>query len=226
MSTVVITGANRGLGLALVRVFAAQGWRVHAGCRLPEKAHELKQVAGDVQVHRLDVTDALQVSGFARALADEPIDLLVNNAGVTGSRAAFGAIEYDNWQQVFAVNCVAPLRLAEAFAGRLAERPGGLIVNISSAEGSIGEAEAGGAHFYRASKAALNMLTRSLSLDLAERGVSVVAVDPGWVCTRIGGPEAPTAPEDCATQLFHLFGRFGAGDSGSFFAADGHRISW
>lgn len=226
MPSVAITGANRGLGLALSRSFAADGWRVHACCRHPEKAAELKALGEGLTLHRLEVTDALQVSSLARSLADEPIDLLVNNAAVRCPGGVFGALDFDDWARSFAVNVMGPVRLAEQFAPLLAAGTRRQIVNISSVLGSIARTTSGGDYPYRTSKAALNMATRGLAADLAEQGVTVVAVHPGWLRSEIGGETAPLEPEEAAADLRSLFDRLGPEDSGGFFDRDGTPIPW
>ncbi len=226
MATALITGANRGLGLAFTRQLADAGWRVHACCRMPEKARHLKDVGGDVVRHRLDVTDGLQLAGLGRELADEALNLLINNAGIFGPRAGFGQIAYDDWLQVFNVNTLAPMRVAEAFAPHLERAEGAKLINISSRLGSIGETASSGAHIYRSSKAALNMVTRCLSIDLEPRGVIVAAVHPGWVSTGMGGRTAPLSPEDRAARVLAVIDRLTPEDSGGFYDNAGDVIPW
>src|SRR3546814_323645 len=122
---------------------------------------ELRAVAGDVVHHRLDVADGLKAAGLARTLADEAIDVLINNAGVYGPRSGFGATDYDAWAEVLQVNTLAPLRMVERFAGLIEKSAHKTVINISSRMGSIGENTSGGDYIYRSSKAALNMVTKS-----------------------------------------------------------------
>ncbi len=226
MPTVLITGANRGIGLELVRLFVADGWSVHAVCRQPDKAKSLKEIEGRVSVHRADVTDGLRVASLARELSDEPIDILINNAGQLGGRAGFGETDYDLWLETLKVNTLAPLRLVERFADHVEASERKLIVNISSLMGSIARTESGGNYIYRSSKAALNKLTCTLAVDLKPRGIAVVSVHPGWVSTDMGGPEAPLAPPDSAKALHALFLRLKPTDSGRFFNYDGGELPW
>lgn len=226
MSTALITGANRGLGLEFVRQLAAAGWRVHACCRMPEKARRLKEVSGEVARHRLDVTDGLQLASLGRELAEEPLDLLVNNAGIFGPRGGFGQIAYEDWLQVFNVNTLAPMRVAETFASHLAKAENPKLINVSSRLGSIAENDSSGWHIYRSSKAALNMVTKCLSIDLRPRGVVVAAVHPGWVATDMGGKNAPTAPADSVASLLRVIENLGPDDSGGFYSHDGGAIPW
>lgn len=231
MPTVLITGANRGIGLAFARSFMADGWRVHACCRHPDKAQELRRVAessdGVTGLHRLDVTDGLKVASLARELIDEPIDVLINNAGVMGPRdAAFGKIDYDEWLPVFAVNVLGPMRLAERFADHVSKSQRKLIVNISSRMGSIADNSSGGSYIYRSSKAALNMISKSMANDLAERGITVVAFHPGWVRTDMGGRGAAITPQESVDGMRAVIGRITPSDSGKFFNFDGRELPW
>ncbi len=235
MPSVLITGANRGIGLAFARSFAAAGWRVHACCRDPDGAEDLAALiadtagadtAGAVTLHRLDVTDGPMIAGLSRELADEAIDVLVNNAGVMGPRTDFGETDYDGWLPVFETNTLAPMRMAEGFVEQLAKSGRKLIVNISSIMGSIGENAGGGAIVYRSSKAALNMVSKSLSVELAPRGITVIAFHPGWVQTDMGGPNAAVTPGASVEGMCAVIERITPNDSGRFFNFDGHEIRW
>jgi NAD(P)-dependent dehydrogenase (short-subunit alcohol dehydrogenase family) len=235
MPSVLITGANRGIGLAFARSFAAAGWRVHACCRDPDRAEDLAALiadtaradkAGAVIPHRLDVTDGPMIAGLSRELADEAIDVLVNNAGVMGPRTDFGETDYDGWLPVFETNTLAPMRMAEGFVEQLAKSGRKLIVNISSIMGSIGENAGGGAIVYRSSKAALNMVSKSLSVELAPRGITVIAFHPGWVRTDMGGAGAAVTPGASVEGMCAVIERVTPNDSGRFFNFDGHEIRW
>lgn len=226
MPTVLITGANRGIGLEFTRSFAAEGWRVHACCRHPDKARQLKAVEGDVTRHRIDVTDGLQVAALSRGLADEPVDVLINNAGIYGPRHSFGKTPFDEWPEVFEVNAIAPLRMAQRFVEQVASSERKLIVNISSRMGSIAANDSGGNYIYRSSKAALNMVAKSLSVDLAGRGISVVMFHPGWVQTDMGGPSAAVTPADSVAGMRAVIERLTQADTGKFFDYDGGELPW
>ncbi len=225
MPTLLITGANRGIGLALLRIFAADGWRIHACCRQPDKAKALKTVAGDIRLHRVDVTDGLRVASLARELADEAIDVLVNNAGIYGPRTGFSETDYDDWLKVLAVNTLAPLRLVERFVEHVGRSERKLVINVSSRMGSISQ-NSGGAYIYRSSKAALNAVTKGLSADLAARGITVVAVHPGWVQTDMGGAGADIPAETSAAGLRQVIEGLSAKQSGRFLNYDGEEIPW
>ncbi len=226
MPTTLITGANRGIGLTFTRSFAKDGWSVHACCRNPDKAKELKAVKGSVAVHRLDVTDGLQVASLARELSDTPIDILINNAGRYGPRKGFGETDYDDWLEVLKINTLAPMRLVERFVEHVARSDRKLIVNLSSTLGSIANNNSGGSYIYRSSKAALNMVIKGLSVDLEPRGITIVAFHPGWVRTDMGGPEATVDPEVSVAGMRKVIDRFGPQDSGGFFSYDGSHLPW
>ena len=226
MPVLLITGASRGIGLGLVQSFARDGWHVHACCRRPDKARDLRDLEGEIRIHRLDVTDGLAVAGIGRELANEAIDILINNAGIYGPRTGFGKTDYDDWRNVLAVNTLAPMRLVERLIEPVARSQRKLIVNVSSVMGSIGENASGGAYIYRSSKAALNMVTKGLSVDLAERGITVVSVHPGWVRTDMGGAQAAVSVEESVDGLRRIIDGLGPGDSGRFLSYDGRDITW
>jgi len=230
MSRVLITGANRGIGLEFARSFADEGWHVHACCRNPDRADNLKEIAegtvGVVTLHKLDVTDGLRVASLARTLADDHLDILINNAGVSGPRKPFGETDYDEWLPVFAVNTLAPMRMAERFVEHLERGERKLIVNISSRMGSVGDNSGGGSYIYRSSKAALNAVVKSMAIDLAPRGISAVAFHPGWVRTDMGGPNGQITPVESVKGMRAVMEKIRLGDSGKFFNYDGKIIPW
>ena len=227
MPSVMITGASRGIGLELARSFAADGWDVHAICRHPDKAKALKALGRPpVYIHKADVSDGLKIAGISRDMSEESIDVLINNAGVNQGRAGFGDTDYSAWSEEMKVNVIAPMRMVEYFVEQIAASDRKLIVNVSSIMGSIGANNSGGNVVYRSSKAALNMVTRSLANDLAERGISVVSVHPGWVQTDMGGENAAITPEESVAGLRTLIERLGPEDSGRFFNYDGEELPW
>lgn len=226
MPNVVITGANRGIGLALARRYAAAGWQVHAGVRRPEAAEALRALPG-VSLHPLEVADQASIEAFAAALAGLPVDHLVNNAGVLGARHTdFGHTRLDDWLAVLRVNSAAPFVLTERLAPNLAAGEGRRVGVISSSLGSIARAENDWPAPYAVSKAAVNMVVRQLSLYLAERGIAVLALDPGWVRTDMGGGEADHAVEDSAAGLFERMTTAGLDMSGGFYRFDGTALPW
>lgn len=226
MPTVLITGANRGIGLEFARAYAGDGWRVHACCRQPEKANELRSISGDVQIHRLDVTDGLQVASLARLLADEPVDVLINNAGVFGPRAGFGETDYDEWIEVLRCNTLAPMRMAEQFVEHVAKSGRKVIVNMSTGMASLEQTTSGWAMIYRSSKTAVNMVGKGLAADLRERGIIVAMLNPGWVLTDMGGPDAKTSPEESVAGMRKEIDALTLEDSGRFIRFDGTSVPW
>jgi NAD(P)-dependent dehydrogenase (short-subunit alcohol dehydrogenase family) len=231
MPSALITGANRGLGLEFARQYLANGWQVYAACRDPESASELRRLAdGSGQklvIIGLDVTDPLSIKAAAAELAGRAIDVLLNNAGVGGVRGqTIGNIDYKAWAKVLDVNTLGPMRVAEAFVDNVARSERKLIVTITSGMGSIADNTSGGAFAYRSSKAAVNMVVRSLAIDLAPRGITCVVINPGWVQTDLGGSQATLAPAESVTRLRRLMERLGPAQSGRFFNYDGREYAW
>ncbi len=229
--TVLITGANRGIGLELVREFAGYGWKVFACCRTPESATALSQVAsgagGTVSIHRLDVTDPEQIRQLAATLSEIPIDILVNNAGVSGPlEQDFGNIDTEAWLQTFHVNTIAPMQMAVAFADQVARSRRKVIITIGSLLGSLQANEDGGIYAYRTSKAAAHLVMKNLAIDLAPKGITAVALHPGWVRTEIGGPEAPLSPRESAVKLHQVLTTLTLKDSGKLWSEDGQVLPW
>jgi NAD(P)-dependent dehydrogenase (short-subunit alcohol dehydrogenase family) len=226
MPTVLITGANRGIGLEFARQYAAEGWTVHGTARDPENATDLNGIGG-ATVHRLNVGDAAQIAAVAETLAESEINLLINNAGVSGvENAALGEIDYDAWLEVLRINALAPLRVTEAFLPHVTRAPAGLIVFMSSRAGSITNNVAGSRYPYRSSKAALNAVVRSLALDLLPRGINCIAMHPGWAHTDMGGVAAPLDPAESVRCMRDLFRRVEPHDTGHFFNYDGRDLAW
>lgn len=231
MPTIMITGANRGIGLELVRQYAADGWEVLACCRSPENAPELKQLAaanGNVSVHLLDVTNAQQRKVLATQLKGKPIDILFNSAGVSGSWSAqgFGHCQAEEWLDVLHINVVTPMLMMQDFAANVALSERKIIANMSSKMGSIADNTSGGSYLYRSSKAALNMVNKSAAHDLARKGISVVLLHPGWVRTDMGGPNGELSVEESVTALKRNLANVTFADSGRLLDIDGSSIPW
>lgn len=226
MPSILITGAGRGLGLEFSRQYAAEGWRVHATCRDPEKAAALDKLKGKIVVHRLDVRSAPQIAALKSALGGEPIEILVNNAGIYGPRGgAIAQIDDEVWLDVLHTNAVAPLRIADALADNVAKSEKRLMVFITSTMGSLARSAAG-AQPYRMSKAALNAGVRSLSLDLEARGIVCVLLSPGWVRTDMGGRGATIEPKASIGGMRTVIARLTPSDNGRFLGFDGSEIPW
>src|SRR6476660_208358 len=178
MPSTLITGANRGIGLEFARQYFADGWQVYAACRDPSSATELRRLANPsdqkLQIMALDVTDATSIKAAATELDGQAIDLLLNNAGVMGPRGqTIGNIDYDAWAKVLDANTMGPMRVSEAFVDQVARSARKLIVTLTSGMGSLADNTSGGSIAYRSSKAAVNMVMRSLAIDLAPHGITI-----------------------------------------------------
>lgn len=232
MSTVLVTGASRGLGLELVRQYAAEGWDVLACARDPHQAEELRELAeqsqGRVAVHPLDVTDFDAIGSLALELERRSIDVLINNAGTMGSRVgAFGSVDFAEWEGVFRLNAFAPMRMAEAFAGHVARSAQKKLVSISTLMASMARNNMGGFYAYRASKAALNAIMVSLSLDLGRRhGILAATLHPGWVRTDMGGGRAEIDPRTSVAGMRQVIASLTKERAGRFWAYDGSELPW
>ena len=224
MPTVLITGANRGLGLEFVRQYAADGWRVHATARDPDSATELRRVDGEVYVHPLDMTDRAALANAGSLMDDEPLDVAVLNAGVMGDRL-LDADGGGKWLEVLAVNSIAPTLLAMALLPRL-RAARGRAVAITSQMGSIGDNASGGFIPYRSSKAALNAAWRSLGVDWKAEPVALAVLHPGWVQTEMGGPSAPTVPADSIAGMRRVIAGLKPGAGCPFLDFRGKTLPW
>ena len=229
-STVLITGANRGIGLELTAQFAADGWNVLACCRQPQAAADLQALQArhpHIEVFELEVTDYARVAALSAQLGSRSIDLLLSNAGVYGPKGIdFGAVDPAQWREVLEVNTIAPLMLAQAFIEQVAASQRKLIAVISSKVGSIADNGSGGSYLYRSSKTAVNQVVKSLSIDLAGRGISVLSLHPGWVQTDMGGPNAEIGVAQSVAGLKAILETAGAAQNGCFIEYDGSPIPW
>jgi NAD(P)-dependent dehydrogenase (short-subunit alcohol dehydrogenase family) len=231
MKTVVITGANRGLGLEHARRYAERGVRVFAAVRSVADADQLREIgtgsSGAVTVVAYDAANPDGHRLLADAVGDTPVDMLLANAGIMGGGAQMlDSIDTAEMLELFRVNSIAPLRLAQVFAGNVAASSRKLIAFQSSQMGSIGDNRSGGYYAYRASKAALNMIAKGVANDLKSRGVVAVTLHPGWVKTRMGGSSAPLTVEQSVAGQQRLFDKLTLADSGRFFNYDGKELPW
>ena len=207
--TALITGVSRGLGKELARQYAADGWKVIGTER-----------------RDMDMNDVAQIQRFAAKLKGEPIDLLFCNAGISGKKGmAPGSFDFASWEEVLRVNLLGPAALAEALIDNVAASERRTIAMMSSRLGSISESS-GMTLPYSTSKAALNMLVKGLAATLASRGITVVALSPGWVRTDMGGEGAPLSPEASVRGLRKVLAGLKPGDSGKFLSHDGSAIPW
>ena len=232
MKTLLITGASRGIGLEFCKQYAADGWRVHACCRDPGRAVALNELAARysdlIKLHALDVTNHAQIEQLARTLSDEAIDLLINDAGIypASDKHGFGHIDYAEWMTAFNINTMAPLKMVESFVNQIARSELKLIVTITSQMGSMDDNSSGGSYLYRSSKAAANMVVKSLAVDLKEQGIISVAFNPGWVKTDMGGPNAMIPVEQSVVDMRKVIEGLTLADTGKFIGNDGLVIPW
>jgi NAD(P)-dependent dehydrogenase (short-subunit alcohol dehydrogenase family) len=242
MRSVLITGAGRGLGLEFVRQHLSDGWHVYATCHKAVNAGQLKTLrsngSGLIHIFEMDVTDAAQVKTVAEQLKGKPLDVLINNAGTVepmfyGSGAYEGNddpdlrnYDFDAWLELLKTNVLGPARVCGAFVDNLAagERP--VAVNISSTLASIASTWQAGRYAYRTSKAALNMLTRSIGEWYAKRGIILVSISPGWTRTEMGGPKATNSVEVSVKGVRNVIAGLTIVEAGTFFNFNGQIIPW
>ena len=220
MPTALITGANRGIGLALVKTALAAGWRVFATARRPAEAHDLRACADEdkLTVLRLDLSDFDTIAALKRSLGDAPLDVMLSNGALTGTAdAAFGATDYGLWARLFKANTMAPMKLAETLADNVTASDRKIMFFISS---RIGPTPVFGHVAYRAAKTALNQVVLQVSLALRERGVVASCAHPGWVSGAAVHGGAMT-PDESAAMLWPLVSSLTLADSGKFFDPDG-----
>lgn len=236
--TVLITGSNRGIGLAFAQYYADEGWNVIATARSPENAEELKALAAsdeNVIVEQLDVTDWARISELAAAYAGTPIDVLINNAGVYGERdkQKWGALDPETFREVNDVNVLGPLKMAEAFADHVAASRQKKIISITSGAGSVSpDRLAGGGMFYGVSKAALNMAMRKARAELEDRGIIVATIAPGIVQTDMLATNRPSlvprarTPEESVAEMAAVIASLDHTYDGRPLNHDGMPLPW
>lgn len=220
MQTVLITGANRGIGLALCKTYVAQGWQVIAVCR--NASAELTETGARV-IAGVDVTDAQALNKLADTLTGKKLDLLINNAGIFLNET-LGNINYANIEQQFHVNAVAPLRVTEALLGNL--QSGSKIAFITSRMGSIADNTSGAYYGYRMSKAALNAAAMSLTRDLHPKGIAVAILHPGYVQTAMVNFGGDISADESAQRLSKRIADLTLQNSGSFWHSNGEELPW
>jgi NAD(P)-dependent dehydrogenase (short-subunit alcohol dehydrogenase family) len=223
-TTVLITGANRGIGLEYARQFAAKGYQVIGTARDPADAKELSEVAD--RIEQLDVTDPASVAGLAKRLDGNAIDILVNNAGVFDrGDVSLDKVDFQMMERTLAVNALGPLRVVQSLLPNLRKGKRKTIVSMSSQLGSI-ENSNGRWYAYRSSKAALNQINKTLSAELGAEGFVCVVLHPGWVRTDMGGPGATYSPEESVSGLVAVIEKLGPADNGRFYDFKGNPIPW
>ena len=223
MATVLITGANRGVGLELTRCFAANGDTVLACCRKPEAASDLQSVRGSVEIFPLDVADASKVNALVASLGGRAIDVLVNNAGILGpdyaDQTAF-EMDFEGFAETLNVNTIAPVRMMQSLLPNLRASGSARVINITSQMGAIG-LDVTMAFAYCSSKAALNKFMKLAAIELGKENIYVGLIHPGWVQTEMGGADADITPQESAAGIFSTIGLLNEQTNGSFWKWDG-----
>jgi NAD(P)-dependent dehydrogenase (short-subunit alcohol dehydrogenase family) len=238
MQRVLITGAGRGIGLEVARQYAERGDRVLAGCRNLHGSPGLQRLLDErpesVTVIPLEVTSEQSIAGALQHVSSvvDALDVLINNAAISpgdilldreDGRKVFDA---DRAIEMFKVNTVAPLVVAQSFLALLRRGTNPRIVNVTSGAGSLTYKTEGGLYSYSASKAALNMYSRALAWDLRDEDITVVVLDPGWVRTELGGPDAPLEPPESAHGILRVIDGLTLDDTGQFFHYQGGQVPW
>jgi NAD(P)-dependent dehydrogenase (short-subunit alcohol dehydrogenase family) len=221
MATILITGANRGIGLELARQYDAEGYEVIRAMRGVDKADPLfgTTVA-------LDVTDDESVAKMAAGLGDKPIDLLIANAGIIGpERQSSTDMDFPGFLHTLDANVLGPLRVIQALLPNLRGAPGARVAVVSSRMGSMALTHSGSVA-YRASKAAVNKVVQCLATDLAGEGIAVASLHPGWVRTDMGGQGADIDVTTSASGIRRVLDGLSTGNSGKFWAYDGEELAW
>ncbi len=229
--TILVTGANRGLGLEFCKQYAQSGHALLACCREPDKATALIGLAQQyprIRLFQLDVSDGNSIRQLAFELSAQSVDELINNAGVYGDNDSqgFGGLDYQLWKDVFAVNTLGPVQMTEAFMPNLLAGTRKLVVAITSKMGSITDNTSGGSLLYRSTKSGLNAAMKSLSVDLAQNDIGVLILHPGWVQTDMGGSNALITPRQSVSGMLALINDFSLSDSGQFVDYTGKQIPW
>ncbi len=240
MPTVLITGANRGIGLEFVRQYAVEGWQVIATCRVPPRADALNKLAQKsefIQIETLDVSDGSSIATLAQKLRDTAIDILINNAGILSGVAEspyvgfddesqiLGTINSEAWQKVLHINTVAPLMVTQAFLSHVRRGKNRKIIMISSEAGSI-ERGHSGLIAYRSSKAALNSAMRNIAFTLQPEKIMVAGLHPGWAQTDMGGRQAAVTIAESVHGLRKVIDGLTIEQTGCFLDYTGRTIAW
>ena len=221
---VLITGANRGLGLEFARQYAADGWHVIGTARKPDQADELQALS--VEIAQLDVADPDSIAALAESLNGRPIDMLINNAGIFPRAGSVEEVDFDDYLQTLVVNTVGPVRVTRALLPHLRKGDKKTIVNITSRLGSIELTNSGVFYGYRESKAALNMFTKTLAVELQPEGFTCLTVHPGWVQTDMGGANANLTPEESISGMRATIAKLGPDDTGTYWSYAGEPVPW
>ena len=235
MRTVLVTGANRGIGLEFVKQYASDDDQVIAICRNDDYTDELKIISkkNNILIKLADMSDFQSIDLLQNELSGIPIDIIINNAGVFGPKAqadgdlrqSFGHMNYDVWRKLMDINTLAPYKIVESFIENIRLGKDKKVVTISSSIASI-EDVSSGVNAYRASKCAVNMVMASLAMELKDQGIKFALLCPGWVNTRMGGEKAPITPEVSVDGLRNVIDNLSIEQSGKFYRYNGENIPW
>ena len=227
-STVLITGANRGLGLEFVRQYSQLGWSVLACSRNPSNANKLNMLQKEfssIEILQLDLGNLNEIAALSNTLKDRTIDILINNAGIYRS-GALGNLDTEEWIESFKINTIAPYVVIESFLDQVSKSDLKKIISITSKMGSIDDNTSGGSYIYRTSKTGLNSMMRSMTHDLASKGISTLTLHPGWVKTDMGGSNAWINSTESVTGMIKQIDKLSQKNSGQYVDYSGEIIKW
>ena len=227
-STVLITGANRGIGLKFTQEYLKLGWHVIATCRNPSHANKLNQLAkdfGSLEIYSLEVSNTDQIHQLADALKNKPIDVLINNAGIHRS-CTLGSIDKQAWLESFATNSIAPYEVTIHLLDNILQGSLKKVIAITSKMGSIDDNTSGGSYIYRSSKTALNSIMRSLEHDLGHQGIATLTLHPGWVRTDMGGMGAWINVDESVAGMMKQIEKLNLSNAGRYVDYAGKKINW
>lgn len=223
MATILVTGCDTGLGVEFARQYAAEGHRVIATCLDPSTAKETGAIRGNIEVVKLDLTDHAAIEALGQTLAKDAIDVLLNNAGIGRPHPPFGETDYPFWRTILETNLIGPMKMAETFVEHVARSENKSMAFVSSRMGSIALNNSGGSYSYRSSKAGLNMIVKTLAVDLAHRHICVLALHPGWAMTEPGA-RVPVA--ESVAGMRGVIHRAGRHHTGSYVTYNDQPLPW
>ena len=230
MTNVLITGANRGLGLGFVKSFLAKNINVICTTRNIAGSKELlgckKKYPNNLEILELDLLEENSENTLSDLISDKPVDIFINNAGVGNSNQRFGVVSSKPWLEVLKVNLIAPLTVTQSIIENIKKGSEKKIYFLSSQLGSIEDNTSGGMYIYRSSKTALNQVVKSLSVDLKPIGITVISLHPGWVKTDMGGPNAPVSIDESVKGMMKVIDTTDIGNTGTFLNYDGKELPW
>jgi NAD(P)-dependent dehydrogenase (short-subunit alcohol dehydrogenase family) len=232
MKRILITGANRGVGLELAHLCVARGDRVFAGCRFPERAFDLEDLSanhpGQVSILPLEITDEECINQSVNEVEAniDALDILINNAAIFADGETLRTFDAENAVHQLMVNAIGQILVSQKFLKLLKAGENPKIINVTSESGSISTMDHFRGYYYSGSKATINMYTRSLAWDPDTKGITVIAIHPGWVRTDMGGPDAHLSPEESATGILKVADGLNAEDNGKFFTWEGNEYPW